>query len=291
MQTILIFTMLLLFFFFTKNLLAVLFSLENYNIHKRRLKQLQFQNKKNVDLNELIDSFTKPVRRYILPKLKPKDLDQLTKDLVMAKWDKNFTAIQYRALSITLKIIGFVMFLLFYKVSVFIAVIWGVALIFGIDILFKNSLSERRKKLLSDFPDFIRITEGYLSANIPFAQAVSESIKYVGDEWKPILLKFVVECNVSSIEDALDTLKNTVDLYAVREFVALVKLVLEQGGDARESFSAQADKMREMQADIVALKVGQRQMMGIIIQAPLLLCNIMVLALPTVSAMMNFSSI
>lgn len=283
--------MLILFFFFTKNLLAVLFSLENYNIHKRRLKQLQFQKKKDVDISELIDGVTKPVRQYILPKLKPSDLEQLSKDLAMSKWDKYFTAIQYRSLNITLKIIGIVLVLLFYKASAFLAAIWGFALILGIDILFKNSLNEKKKKLLADFPDFIRITEGYLSANIPFAQAVSESIKYVGDEWKPVLLNFVVECDVKSIEDALDTLKATIDLYEVREFVALVKLVLEQGGNAKESFSAQADKIREMQTDLVAIKVGQRQMMGVIIQAPLLLCNILVLALPTISSMMNFSSI
>lgn len=277
--------------FLAKNLFILIFSLENYNVHKKRLKQLQFNNKKtDMDMGELVDKVTKPVIRHILPKLKPKNLDQLDRDLKMAKWDKYFSPIQYRALSLTLKIAGVIMGLLLYNISSTLALIWAVALIFGIDFLFRNSKKNRRDKLLADFPDFIRITEGYLSANFPFSQAVAESIKYVGEEWKPILQHFVIECDVKSIEEALEGLKNDVDLFEVREFVSLVKLTLEQGGNASESFSAQADKIREMQLDRIAMKIGKRQMMGVAIQGPLLLCNLLVFGLPTLSSMTSFTS-
>lgn len=277
--------------FLAKNIFILIFSMENYNVHKKRLRQLKFNDKKEeADMSELIDKVTKPVILHILPKLKPKNLEQLERDLKMAKWDKYFSPVQYRAFSLTLKVAGLIVGLLLYNVSAIIALVWAVVLIFGIDFLFRNSKNNRREKLVADFPDFIRITEGYLSANVPFSQAVAESIKYVGEEWKPILQNFVVECEVKNIEDALEGLKRDVDLFEVREFVALIKLTLERGGDARESFTAQADKIREMQLDMIALKIGKRQMMGIAIQAPLLLCNLLVFGLPTVSSMTNFSS-
>lgn len=278
-------------FFITKNIFVMIFALENYNVHKKRLKQLQFSKKKEeVDMSELIDKVTQPAIRYILPKLKPKNLDQLEKDLKMAKWDKHFTPIQYRALSITLKILGVLAGAILFNASTFMAVIWAVALIFGIDFLLRNSKVNRRQKLMMDFPDFIRITEGYLTANVPFAQAVAESIKYVGDEWKPILQDFVVECDIKSIEEALDSLKNDVDLFEVREFVALVKLTLEQGGNASDSFNAQADKIREMQLDIMAMKINKRQMMATALQGPLLLCIFAIMGLPLANSMTGFTS-
>lgn len=278
-------------FFFTKNLLMMIFSMENYNVHRKRLKQLKFNRKKeDADLSEIIDTVTKPVINYLFSHFKPKKLDVIEANLKMAKWDKHFTPIQYRALNLMLKVLGVVMFVLLYNASTIIAAVWGLALIFGMDFLFKNSIGNRRSKLISDFPDFIRITEGYLSASVPFSKAVSESIKYVGDEWKPILQRFVIDCEIKSIGEALEGLKRDVDMFEVREFVALVKLTLEQGGDAKESFSAQADKIREMQMDMIAIKIGKRQTMGIVLQGPLLLCNLLVFGLPTIGSMTNFSS-
>lgn len=279
-------------FFLARSLFILVFSMENYNVHRKRLKQLQFNNKKEeMEMSELIDKVTKPVIRHILPRLKPKDLDQLERDLKMAKWEKNFTPIQYRALSLTLKIAGLVLgFLLYNAVAPFLGILWGVLLIFGLDFLLRNSKNNRKQKLIADFPDFIRITEGYLTANVGFSQAVAESIKYVGEEWKPILQNFVVECDVKSIDEALENLRNDVDLFEVREFVALVKLTLEQGGSASESFSAQADKIREMQLDAMAMKIGQRQMMATALQAPLLLCIMAIMGLPMIGSMTNLSS-
>lgn len=282
---------LILLFFFAKNVLMILFSMENYNIHRKRLKQLKFQQKKeDADLSEIIDTVTKPVIVHVFSRYKPKRLDEIEAQLKMAKWDRYFTPIQYRALNLLLKGLGVLAFLLLFKASVFMASIWAVALIFGMDFLFKNSIKNRKEKLVADFPDFIRITEGYLSANVPFSKAVSECIKYVGDEWKPILQKFVVDCELKNINEALDGLKREVDMFEVREFVALVKLTLEQGGDAKDGFSAQADKIREMQMDMIAIKIGKRQTMGVLLQGPLLLCNLMVFGLPTVGSMTSFTS-
>lgn len=291
MQYIFVVLALILVVFFTKNLFALIFSLENYSVHKKRLRQLRFQKKKEeADLAGLIDAVTKPIIAHFFSRFKPRKMDDLAIDLKMAKWDKFFTPIQFRALNLLLKTIGVIAFLVLYNVSGLMAVIWGVSLIFGMGFLFRNSIKNRKERLLSDFPDFIRITEGYLSANVPFSKAVSESIKYVGDEWKPILQNFVVESELKGIHEALDGLKRELDMFEVREFVALVKLTLEQGGDAKDSFSAQADKIRELQMDMIAVKIGKRQTMGVILQGPLLLCNLLVFGLPTVGSMTSFTS-
>jgi len=291
MQILLAGLALLFSFFFLRNVFMLLFSMENYNIHKRRLRQLDFEKKKeDATLNDLVDNVTKPIIQHVFSRFKPKNLEELERGLRMAKWDNNFTPIQYRALNLLLKVVGVLVFLLLFKKSLLIAGIWAFVMIFGMDILFKNSVVNRRERLFNDFPDFIRIVEGYLTANMPFPKAVEESIKYVGDEWKPILKNFVVECEIKSIDEALDFLKEEVDLFEMREFVSIVKLNLEQGGDAKDSFSAQAEKIREIQMDLIAIKIGKRQTMGIVLQGPLLLCNIMVLGLPTVNSMMNFSS-
>lgn len=292
MKIILALVAILSLFFLARSLFILFFSMENYNVHRKRLKQLQFNNKKEeADMNELIDKVTKPVIRHVLPKLKPRNSEQLERDLRMAKWDKFFTPIQFRALSLTLKIVGVLAGLFLYSfVAPAIGLVWGLLLIFGLDFLLKNSKNNRKAKLIADFPDFIRITEGYLSANVPFSQAVAESIKYVGEEWKPILQNFVVECDVKSIDEALEGLRRDVDLFEVREFVALVKLTLEQGGSASESFNAQADKIREMQLDAMALKIGKRQMMATALQAPLLLSIMAIMGLPMLESMTGLSS-
>ena len=289
MDILIILSILILLFFFLKNVLNFLFSMENYNIHKKRLKQLRFQRKEEKDITEIIDAVTKPVIVHIFSRFKPRNSEQIKNDLKMAKWDKYFTPIQYQSFNLLTKVIGILFILIFNKIALPLTIA-GIVLVFGPNFFLKNTLNNRKSKLMTDFPDFIRITEGYLTANFPFSKAVSESIKYVGDEWKPILQNFVVECEVKSIDDALESLKNEVDLFEVKEFVALVRLVLTQGGDAKESFSSQADKIREMQRDLIAVKIGRRQMMGIIIQAPLLLCNIITFGLPTIASMMNFTS-
>lgn len=278
-------------FFFLKNLFFIVFSMENYTIHKKRLKQLNFDEKKeDMSANELIDRITKPIIRHVLSRFNMKNLEQLERDLRMAKWNKFFNPLQYRALNLLLKVLGVVFFILFYQSSLLIAGIWAFALLFMMDILFKNSVVNRRERIFNDFPDFIRIVEGYLTANMPFAKAVEESIKYVGDEWKPILKNFVVEAEMKSIHEALDYLKQEIDLFEMREFISIVKLTLEQGGDAKDSFSVQADKIRQLQLDLIQIKIGKRESMGALMQAPLLLTLIVVFGLPTVDAMMSFSS-
>lgn len=277
-------------FLFLKNIFELIFSMDNYKLHKKRLKQLQFDENKSNDeeINELIDKVTQPVIKTIIPKLKIKNLDEIERDLKMAQWDDKMNALQYIALNIITKTLGILAFLLLIKRSKPMAFLWGIILFMSVSFLMKNSAKSRREKLMLEFPDFIRIAQGYLSAGIPFSKAVTESIQYVGEEWQPILENFVVEAELNNIDVALEGMAKEVDIFEVKEFVALVRLSLEQGGDVKDGFESQAEKIQGMLYDVLMAKIEKRRVFGILIQAPLLICNMMVFGLPTIDSMMNF---
>lgn len=280
-------------FLFTRNIFVMMFSLENYRVHKKRLKQLKFKEKDldSDEIAELVDKLTKPVIKTILPKIKIKNMSEIEKDLRMAEWDEKMTAQQFVALKLITKALGLIAFILMFKASKFMAILWGGILFLSVDFLMKNSANNRRDRLMMQFPDFIRITQGYLGAGLPFVKAVEESIRFVGEDWQPILQRFVVEAELSDMNTALNGIREEVDVFEVKEFISLVNLTLEQGGDAKEGFEAQAEKIQQMLYDVMIAKIEKRRIMGIFVQAPLLLCNILVFGLPTLDAMMNLNAL
>lgn len=280
-------------FLFVKNIFFLIFSMENYKLHRKRLKQLSFEGKKSneAEIKELIDKVTQPVIKSILPKLNLKvDLKKIEKDLRMAEWQDKMTPKQYLALSLITKVLGIALFVILFSASKLMAAIWGTILFMSVTFLLRNSANNRREALMLQFPDFIRITQGYLSAGFTFSDAVMESIKYVGEDWRPILEDFVVETELDNMDKALGTLGDTIDVFEVKEFVSLVRLSLEQGGDAKDSFESQADKIQEMLYDVMMVKIEKRRVYGIMIQGPLLLCNLIVFGLPTIDAMLNMGT-
>lgn len=267
-----------------RNVMMLVFSLENYNVQKKRLNQLR--GKKNplqddVELKGLIEQITKPVIEMVFSRFRPKKLDVIEQQLKIAKWDKMMSPIQYRALDLVLKFLGCFFGILFATKSSVFAIIVFLFLFFLMPFGLKNGYTERKKRLLQDFPDFIRITEGYLSSGMSFAEAVTRSMQYVGDEWKPILKQFAIDIELVSPEYALDNLKKQVDFFEVREFAALVRLSFEQGGDMAESFRAQAERMREVQRVILMQKIAGRQALGVFIQMPIMLMDFVIFGLPT----------
>lgn len=271
----------------------ILFDLENYKIHKKRLKQLKFNNKRKSDEEDvvnLIDRITKPVIRYILPNLRKRNEDELNRDLKLAGWSKYFTAKTYVAMNITLKIVAVIIFVLLFGASKALALIWFLALFFGFGFLFKNSLANKKEVLLLEFPDFIRITQGYLMAGMPFVKVI-EKISYdVGNNWKPILQDFTVNCEVKSIEEAMDILVYDTDIIQVRELFALIKLNLEQGIEIKDSFENQADKIRDLQMEIFEKKILKRKLMCICLQLPIFIIMFTAFGLPTFYSMMHLTT-
>lgn len=281
-------------FIFARSFFMLLFSMQNYGTHKERLRQLQQADMELVDEENstarFVSIITKPITTYLLPKLKPKDTEQLERDLKITGWDLYMDPAQYRALNILLKVIGVIALFAIYPISPLFAVVFFALFFFLFGFLFKNSITERNKALFNQFPDFIRIIQGYLMAGVPLTKAVEETIPYVGDDWKPILKNFLLNCNVYSVTEAIDILIDEVDVFEVREFFSLVRLNLEQGINIKESFESQTKKVEEMQLEVMLNKIGRRQMMSKIVQAPLLLCMFVAAGLPTFYSMMTFST-
>lgn len=293
MQSILFVLFIISIIWLGNTIFTALFSLEHYKIHKKRLEQLKFDNKRTSDKEEvqkLINKITKPAITYILPFLKTRNEKELNRDLKLAGWSEYFNAKTYVAMNITLKIIGIIALILLLPYSKLFAVIWFLVFFVLFGFLFRNSLKEKKFKLLVEFPEFIRITQGYLTADLPFTKAIEESIAYVGDGWQPLLKNFVINCEVKSIEEAIEILVEEVNIFEVRELFALVKLNLEQGIDIKESFENQVDKVRDLQLMIFEDKIRKRQVMCMLLQAPILLCIFGAFGLPTIYSMIHLSS-
>lgn len=280
-------------FIFARSFFAVLFSMQNHSTHKERLKQLQrADSDEEIDnsATKLVDGLTKPIITYLFPKLKVRDTEKLEKDLKFAGWDHIMDPLQFRAMDILLKIIGVIALIALYPVSPFFAIVFLSLFSFMFGFLFRNSINERKKALFNQFPDFIRIIQGYLLAGIPLTKAVEETIPYVGDDWKPILKNFVLNCNIYSVPEAIDILCDEVDIFEIREFFSLVKLNLEQGINVKESFESQSKKIGEMQLEVMLSRINQRQVMSKVVQAPLLLCMFLTAGLPTFYSMITFQT-
>lgn len=292
--------MILLILFICSNVIDLLFGFSDYQISKSRLKQFQKGTKEAqastkdqiIEMTGGVKDKIFPMLQSIMPSLKVESIEQRDKDLKFIGWDDTFTAESFLATSIALKITGIILIifgvLLFFVMNdwKFLAVfgLLAIAAIFLMDFLYKSDLKGKNAILFSDFPDFIRIVSGYLVANMPLVQAIEESIKYVSEDWRPILSQFIVDCNSRGVDAALEGLRNTVNIFEVREFVALVRLTLEQGGDAKESFIEQADKVAEMQKDMFIIKIGKRKTMATIVQFPCLLITMAILALPVLAS-------
>lgn len=284
--------MMLLIFSIVKTTVDLVSGLFDNTMTKSRLKQFNKGVKKDDKSNfETVESLTEIIRvkwfpklQKIMPSLKLDNLEQLEKQIKFIGWDDTFTAESYIATNIALKIVGVILFLICASMGgslIFAGLLFmGVAFLL-LDIMFKGEVKGKNELLFADFPELIRIISGYLTAGMDLVRSIEESIKYVSDEWKPILNQFMLDCNTKGVTAALDVMRESVDMFEVREFVSLVKLTLEQGGEAKESFAAQADRVADMQKNQFLIKIGKRKTMASMVQGPMLLCNMVVIALPT----------
>ena len=260
---------------------------------KSRLKQFNKGVKKDSEATaETINGLTAYVRinlfpklQKMLPSLRLENMEQLEKDIKFIGWDDTFTAESYIATNLILRIIGVVLSLLLMSMGGAYMILAGAA-VFGVccfvlDYMFKGEVKGKNEALFKYFPDLVRIVSGYLIAGMDLVRAMESSVRYVSDDWKPVINQFILDCNTKGTTEALDVMSNTVNMFEVREFVSLVKLTMEQGGDAKEAFAAQADKVAQMQKDQFLLKIGGRKTMATMIQMPMLLCNMAVIAIPT----------
>lgn len=215
------------------------------------------------------------------------NLEQIERDLKLVGWEKKASPKQYLALIYAGRALGLGLFLVLLPFSKFMAFLWGAVLFFAASIFLSNKAKNIRNKTLTQFPDFIRVTQGYLSAGFTLPRAIEETIPHVEEPWLNILENFVITNQISGTDIALDKIVTDADIFEAREFVSLVKLTLEQGGKAKDGFEQQANRIQEMLHDAMLNKVERRAIYGIIIQGPLLLCSLVVFGLPTFGGMMS----
>lgn len=276
-----------------KGVFDTFFSTSNDSLHKKRLKQLQFNQKRtssdDESKRELINKFTSPVATKIIPKmnLKEDSISQLEKDLELAQWNNFFTPLTFYSMDITLKILAVFLFAVLSSLSMVFASIVAFMVGFLFKFLFKNSIKERKFKLLCEFPEIIRGIQGFLMSNIPLTQAIEYTLPSAGEEWRPLLREFVINSEVYSQRECIEMLSNKVDIFEVRELWSLINLNLEQGIDIKECFSNQADKVKALKLEVTNDKIEKRKTMSVIVQGPLLLDMIFIFGLPTFAQLMN----
>lgn len=291
LKAILAMAALFVIFLISKNLFALI-NKRDTKLDKKRGSQLKFDEKRtssqDMTMDGLVDTVTGPVKKYVMPKVTVDETrtEKLEKDIQLADW-KGFDAYTFQSLDLTLKILGMVMGLLFLTKSTFMAILWFAVLFFGLRFLFNNSISNRKYNLMAEFPDFIRITQGFLSSNMTLVESLENALPYVGPTWRPILQDFIIEANIYSQDECIEQLKERVPIFEVHELWSLIQLNLEQGIDIKESFNNQAEKVKSMQKEVMIGKIGKRQMMATVIQAPLMLCMMGGFMLPTLSQMIN----
>lgn len=275
------------------NFVDIAFSISGTSVYKKRANQLKRDmERKNNNTVETIERLTEPVVKNVfpviskwLPSLSLEGQEQLRKDLALCGWDDTFTPQSMVATSVALKLFGIAVlpFVLIFCKG--IAMIWGLvislAAIFMLDYMFRGDIKNKTDALFSEFPDFIRIVSGYLSADISFVDSIRDSVQYVGEAWQPLLKQLVIDSETKSTMDALNTLKDTIDIFEVKEFISLVKLTLEQGGEVKEGFVMQAEKINNMRKNAMYIKIGKRKTMSTVLQFPLLLVNTVVVLIPT----------
>ena len=267
---------------FSKNVLNWAFSMENYFVHKKRLKQLQFE--KNIE--ELISSLSNPVGKYIIPKLKNINEEKIQTKLDFSGWNKYFSAKNFIAFDLTLKIVAVIFFILLASTgNTFIGVIWGGILSFALNFFVDNKIDAKKEKIFSDFPNFLRVTQGFLSSGMPFIPAIEKTLPYVNEVWQELLKNLIIDFKTYNIETALDNLKNTTNTFEIKEFVILIKLILENGGSVKDGFESQTESIAEMQQFLLEKKIAKRKTLGILVQAPAMLCIFVTFGLPIVGDM------
>lgn len=280
-------------FWFARSFFGMLFSMDSQRQHQKRMRQLKFTedgHEANNGTSELINTITTPFITHILPRLKARDKEKLKRDLKVAGWDKTLNPDQFIALNIILKIVGVILGIILFNVAWQMALVWFILGFFGFSFLFGNSVKEKKSKIFSEFPNFIRIIQGYLTAGIPLSKSVEEALPYMSPEWKEIMKDFVINTNLLSVQDAIQKLNEEVDIFEIQEFFSLVRLNIEQGINVKDSFDSQREKVVDMQLESMMGKIGKRQMMATILQGPLLLTMIASFGLPVFYSMVNFTT-
>lgn len=278
-----------------RNLFVLIFSIERYtgSKHRSRLRQLKFKGNVGETTEDkamsLMDKVTDPVIKYVIPSLRLSNMKDIEEMLMLSKWDRYMTAMQFVSISIITKILALIFFIIQMNDGVVFALVVSVIVAFAIDFLIRNEISERKKRLLLEFPDFIRMVQVYLSGGLTYVDSLVESVEFMGEDWQEIIRNIVAVASTGDIEGSLDVLVEEFPIRESKEFVSLVKLSMSQGGDLSEAFNSQADRVKELYIDAKDAQIEKRKIYATLMQFPLLVAAMLTFALPLVGSLMEFT--
>lgn len=287
-------------FVFFRGVIYYIFGVYDIENHNNRLKQLNFtserlkkDSKKEEDIKQtraLIEKITAPIIRHVMPNISyRKDLSELERNLHFAGADKYFTPMQYTALILLGRVVGFLLLVLLFPYNQMLAILWFAGPAVLPSLLFKNTIVNRKETILLGFPEFINISKSYLVSGMPFEKAVEESIFYVNKEWQELLKQYLINSESYSKKECLAMLAEECNSFEVKEFISIVKLNLEQGIDIKDSFDSQYEKIKDLQMLAIQKKIESRKVWAILIQAPVLLTILVAFGLPIADSMMGFT--
>lgn len=285
---------------FFQNLVYYLFGIYDIEVHNNRLKQLDVSKDRKIGqakkdentekIRELIDQITIPIIKHIMPNVSyKKDFTELERNIKFAEIDKYITPIQFTALILLGKVIGFTALVLMFPYNKMLAAMWFVGPAVLPSVLFKNTIVNKREKILLGFPEFINISKSYLVSGMGFEMAVEESINYVNPEWQKLLKSYLINSETYSREECLTKLADECNSFEVKEFISMVKLNAEQGIKIKESFDKQYEKIKDLQLLAINKKIEGRRVWAILVQAPVLLTILVAFGLPMAESMLNFT--
>ena len=219
--------MLILILSTVKTFVDLVSSTLDSSVTKSRLKQFSKGVKKDSastvdtlnDLTATVRSEWFPKLQKLLPSLRIENIEQLEKDIKFIAWDDTFTAESYIATNLILRIVGTIVGILLMTMGgymILCGVVVFAACAFLLDYMFKGEVKGKNEALFKYFPDLVRIISGYLVAGMDLVRAMENSVRYVSDDWKPVINQFILDCNTKGTTAALDVMSNTVNMFEVR---------------------------------------------------------------------------
>lgn len=237
---------------------------------------------------ELVQSFSKPLEETILANYRPRKVDLLLRKLKVTGWDVYFNPTTWAAFHIWSSVLGILLTWLLWENSKIVAIAIGIFLAIFPTLLLNNAFKNINTELLMQFPQTIRIISGYLSAGLIMPRAFEMAAKSAKPRWQKILNTFTELCDTKGVGEALDWIKEEVDIMEAREFFAAIRLAIDDGIDPLESFEKQAKTLQQLLIDINRKKIQNRKVIAIALNIPILALIMATFMLPLIGVILDF---
>jgi len=279
------------FWFFNSLFQALFKTMRGYHLRRRRELARLFRRQEEEDI---IQRLTAPVIKHLLPHFPFKVKRTLQNDLDLIGWTPRLTVLQVQALRLLAWFSGMGAAVPLWAAGKpelkVLAVLAAFAGFFIVDSFILSKVKKVKSGIIAEFPDFVEVVQAKLYADLPLDRAFMESLEHAGPHIRPLLRSFIQDANVvSNMDYALDRLAEKSGLFEVKEFVSLVKLSMDMGDSARDSFGHLADKLRLLKLKLLEARIEKKRMLSLLAPFVPILIILALVGLPTVMQFGNLS--